>query len=131
MPDRPSRTHVIIIDGTLSRLQPGYESHAGMLYKLLEEVGQSARQVVSYDPGIQGAGLRKWLTVAAGLTINQSIEAGYAALASRYQPGDRIMLFGYSRGAYAARSLAGFIGRVGLLKARHAMQRRVHRAFRY
>jgi len=131
MPDRPPRTLVVIIDGTLSRLTAGHESNAGLLYKLLKEAGPSAKQSVFYDPGIQGSGLRKWLNVAAGLTINQSIEDGYATLASQYKPGDKIMLFGYSRGAYAVRSLAGFIGRVGLLRSRHATQRRVHRAFRY
>ena len=131
MPDRAPRTHVFIIDGTLSRLHEGYESNAGQLYKLLSEEGRTVQQTVGYDPGIQGEGLRKWLNVAAGLTINQSIEAGYATLASRYAPGDKLMIFGYSRGAYAARSLAGFIGRVGLLRRSHAMQRRVHRAFRY
>ncbi len=132
MPDRPPRTHVFIIDGTLSRLHEGHESNAGLMYKLLTRRGARRADVtVGYDPGIQGAGLRKWVDVASGYTINASIEHGYAALASRYQPGDRIMLFGYSRGAYAARSLAGFIARIGLLRRRHATQRRVHRAFRY
>lgn len=131
MVDRPSRLHVVIIDGTLSRLTPGFESNAGQIFKLLREVGPTARQSVAYDPGVQGTGWSKWLTVAAGTTINRSIEAGYAALASRYTDGDRIMLFGYSRGAYAVRSLAGFIGRVGLLRRRHATERRVTRAFRY
>lgn len=131
MPERAPRTHVFIIDGTMSRIDDGRETSAGLLYKLLTERGARLEQTVGYHPGIQWGGLRKWLNVAAGLTINQSIEAGYATLASRYAPGDRIMLFGYSRGAYAARSLAGFIGRIGLLRARHATQRRVHRAFRY
>ncbi|WP_112321705.1 DUF2235 domain-containing protein [Oceanibium sediminis] len=125
------RTHVFIIDGTLSRLHDGHESHAGLLYKMLREVGDPARQTVGYDPGIQLTSWRNWVDVAAGLTINQTIEVGYATLAARYRPGDRIMLFGYSRGAYAARSLAGFIGRIGLLRRAHATQRRVHLAFRY
>ena len=43
-------------------------------------------------------------------------------LASRYRPGDRIFLIGYSRGAYAARSLAGVIDRVGLLQGDHATE---------
>ena len=125
-----TRTHVFIIDGTLSRLDEGRESNAGLLYKLLTE-DRRVDQTVGYDPGIQGEGWRKWIDVASGYTINRSIEAGYAALCSRYEPGDKIMLFGYSRGAYAARSLAGFIGGIGLLRKRHATQRRVHRAFRY
>ena len=131
MPDRLPRTHVFIIDGTLSRLHEGYESNAGLLYKLLRSSGPSLSQTLGYHPGVQGEGWQKWLNVATGANINQCIESGYAALASRYEPGDRIMLFGYSRGAYAVRSLCGFISRIGLLRRRHATQRRVHRAFRY
>ncbi len=131
MPPRPARTHVFVIDGTMSRLQDGYETNAGLIYKLLAEVGPRAEQSVGYHPGVQGAGWGKWLTVAAGTTINLSICAGYSVLCSRYAPGDRIMLFGYSRGAYAARSLAGMIGRIGLLRRRHATERRVMRAFRH
>jgi len=131
MTERLPRTHVFIIDGTLSRLHEGYESNAGLLYKLLRASGPSLSQTLGYHPGVQGEGWRKWLDVATGTNINQCIESGYAALASRYEPGDRIMLFGYSRGAYAVRSLCGFISRIGLLRRRHATQRRVHRAFRY
>ncbi len=128
---RPQRTHVFIIDGTLSRLTEGHETNAGLLYKLLDEMGPRLDQTVGYDPGVQGEGWSKWVNVAAGEGVNLSIEHGYATLASRYHPGDRIMLFGFSRGAYAVRSLAGFIGRIGLLKAHHATERRVLRAFRY
>ncbi|WP_233416895.1 DUF2235 domain-containing protein [Halovulum marinum] len=131
MPERPTRTHVFLIDGTLSRLHDGHESNVGLIYKLLASLGPNARQTVGYDPGVQGTGWGKWVTVIAGSTINHSIEAGYATLCSRYVEGDRIILFGYSRGAYAVRSLGGFIGRIGLLRRRHATQRRIHRAFRY
>lgn len=132
MDPRPAVTHVFIIDGTLSRLSSGHETNAGLLYKLLEDQGPLPQQTVGYDRGIQGEGRwRTLLNAAAGLTINLSIRAGYAHLSRVWQPGDRVMLFGYSRGAYAARSLAGFIGRIGLLRARHATGRRVLRAFRY
>jgi uncharacterized protein (DUF2235 family) len=131
MSPHPVRTHVFIIDGTMSRLHEGHETNAGLLFKLLREVGPLEDQTFAYDPGVQGMGARKWVTVAAGVGINRSIEHGYAVLASRYEPGDRIMLFGYSRGAYAARSLAGFISNIGLLKRSHATHRRVVRAFRY
>ncbi|WP_316015281.1 DUF2235 domain-containing protein [Roseobacter sp. HKCCA0434] len=128
---RPPRTHVFIIDGTFSRLIAGEETNAGLTFRLLDEVGQTVSQSVGYHPGVQGRGWRKWLDAAAGIGINEAIAAGYATLASRYRPGDRIVLMGYSRGAYAVRSLAGWIGRVGLLTARHATARRVVRAFRY
>jgi uncharacterized protein (DUF2235 family) len=52
-------------------------------------------------------------------------------LASRYQPGDEIFLIGYSRGAFAARSLAGLIDRVGLLRRDQATQRHVSLTYRH
>lgn len=128
---REKRRHIYIIDGTLSRLEDGDETNAGLLYKLLSEGGPQAEQTVGYDRGVQAEGLTKWIKVAAGTGINQSILAGYATLCSRYRPGDTIMLFGYSRGAYAVRSLAGFIAKIGLLKAHEATERRISRAFRY
>ena len=130
-PIRPNRCHVFIIDGTLSRIADGDETNAGLLYKILTENGAQAHQTVGYDPGVQADGWGKWIKVAAGTGINASIVNGYSALCSRYRPGDKIMLFGYSRGAYAVRSLAGLIGRIGMLKSYEATQRRVARAFRY
>lgn len=127
----PPRTHVFIIDGTLSRLDPGFETNAGLLYRLLESLGPRREQTVGYHPGVRGIGASKWLTLAAGVGINLSIQTGYATLASRYRPGDRIMLFGFSRGAYAVRSLAGWIGRVGLVRREHATERMIEQAFRY
>jgi len=126
-----SRTHVVIIDGTLSRLEEGQETNAGLLYKLLLENLPDTNLLVTYHPGIQGIGLRKWVNIAAGVGINLTICSGYAALSRHYAAGDKILLFGFSRGAYAVRSLAGMIGRIGLLKAEHMTSQRVQRAFRH
>ena len=130
-PIRPKTVHVFIIDGTMSRLDEGDETNAGLLYKLLKDQGPQRDQTVSYHPGVQATGMKKWVNIAAGIGINQSILEGYATLSSRYEPGDSIMLFGFSRGAYAVRSLAGLINRVGLLRKDAATQRRIHRAFRH
>ncbi len=50
-----------------------------------------------------------------GLGLFANILAGYRFLALNYDPGDEIYVFGFSRGAYTARSLVGMVGRVGLL----------------
>lgn len=128
-PKQMPRSHVVIIDGTQSRLQDGEETNAGLLYKLLEEARDEETTTLWYNPGIQGHGFWNWVTIASGWGINQTIREAYARLSSVYRPGDRIYLFGYSRGAYAVRSLAGMINRVGLLRQDKTIERRVSRAF--
>ncbi len=126
---RGNTIHVIIIDGTLSSLQDGDEGNAGLACKLLREMG--AQVSVYYQPGIQWSQWRHAGDVIAGRGINRQIQHAYGYLASRYRPGDKIFLMGYSRGAYAVRSLAGVIDRVGLLTARHATQRNVRDVYRH
>ncbi|MEO1492121.1 MAG: DUF2235 domain-containing protein [Pseudomonadota bacterium] len=131
IPERRVRNLVFICDGTLSSIKRGSETNAGLAYRLLAETGQSEVQRYEYDRGVQGSGWRKWLNAASGLGINHSIRRGYAFLAHHYRPGDRIFLLGYSRGAYAVRSLAGMIGRIGLLHRKYATERHVRLAFRF
>jgi uncharacterized protein (DUF2235 family) len=54
---------------------------------------------------------------ATGAFIEENIEQGYREIVKNYEPGDSIYIFGFSRGAYTARCIAGVIGRCGLLKA--------------
>ena len=121
-------THVIILDGTMSSLEPGYETHAGQLYRLMCERGDVS---VYYEQGIQWTDWYGARDVFEGRGINRMIRRAYGWLSSRFQPGDKIYLFGYSRGAYAVRSLAGVIDRVGLLRADHATERNVRDAYRH
>jgi len=121
------RTHVFMIDGTLSRLAEGEETNVGLAYKLLQEMPEIT---VGYDRGVQGRGLMKWGSVLTGYGINCSIRQGYEALAKGYQPGDKIFLFGFSRGAYGVRSIAGMIAKVGLLKPEHVSGKHIRKAFR-
>lgn len=134
--ERPRRhrgpaTHVIILDGTLSTLEPGHETNAGLLYKLLDEAGRSANLTVYYEAGIQWRSWPDIVDVAMGRGINRQIQRAYGVLASRYREGDRIVLAGYSRGAYAVRSLAGMIDRVGLVRAHDANERNIRTAYRH
>jgi uncharacterized protein (DUF2235 family) len=124
-------THVIVMDGTLSTLHPTMESNAGLTYRLLCETPASARLSLHYVEGIQWYRWRHLIDVAAGIGINAHIRRAYGNIASRYRPGDRIFLFGFSRGAYAVRSLAGIIDQIGLLKSEHATERHVRAIFRH
>lgn len=124
------KSHIIIIDGTQSKLTIGHETNAGLLYKLLDEVRDPKTTNIHYDAGIQGHGFWNWVTIASGWGINQVIKEAYDRLASRYEPGDKIYLFGFSRGAYAVRSVAGMINRLGLLRKDCATSRNLRQAFR-
>ncbi|WP_226553008.1 DUF2235 domain-containing protein [Celeribacter naphthalenivorans] len=124
-------SHVILMDGTLSSLQPGLETNAGLAYKLCSEAAQGANMLVRYEAGIQWVDWRDTRDVIEGRGINQQIRRVYGALASRYRPGDKIYLFGYSRGAYAVRSLSGFIDMIGLLRAEEATERNIRDAYRH
>ncbi|WP_370804586.1 DUF2235 domain-containing protein [Actibacterium lipolyticum] len=124
-------THVVILDGTMSSLADGNETHAGTTYKLLNALPASARVSLYYEAGIQWRDWKRAHHVAMGRGINQQIRRAYGYLASRYRGGDRIILMGYSRGAYAVRSLAGVIDSVGLLRAEHATVRNIRQAYRH
>lgn len=126
---RGPRTHVIILDGTMSSLEPGHETNAGATFRLCCEMGNELS--VYYESGVQWHSWRGTLDVLTGKGINRQIRRAYGYLASRYRPGDRVFLMGYSRGAYAVRSLAGAIDMVGLIKAEHATMRNIRTAYRH
>lgn len=123
--------HVILLDGTLSTLAEGRETNIGLIYGLLHGQPAAAHLSLYYEAGVQWHMWRDTADVAMGRGINRQIRRAYGWLANRYRPGDRIFLFGYSRGAYAVRSLAGLIDQVGLLRSAQATERNVLLAYRY
>lgn len=122
--------HVILLDGTMSSLEKGDETNVGLIYKLLDEASQNQRISLFYEAGNQWSDWSKTLDIIEGRGINRMIQRAFGWLATRYRPGDRIFLIGFSRGAYAVRSLAGVIGQVGLLSREHATERMVREAYR-
>lgn len=123
--------HVIMLDGTMSQLDVGAETNIGLIYKALIEVAATENVAVFYEAGVQWSDWGSTLDVIEGRGINRQIQRAYGWLASHYRPGDRIFLLGYSRGAFAARSLAGVIDLVGLLRADEATERNVREAYRH
>jgi len=122
---------VILLDGTLSSLDAGEEGNVGLIYRLLTEGGLRPNRTIYYEPGLQWENWRDLPALAQGRGLNRQIRRAYGWLASHYRAGDRIFLFGYSRGAYAVRSLAGVIDRVGLLRREEATERAVELAYRH
>jgi uncharacterized protein (DUF2235 family) len=84
------------------------------------------RQLCYYDPGVgtlpeqglltrAGRTLSRWMALAFATDITEKVGTAYAHLMEVWQPGDRVFLFGFSRGAYTARLLAALLHAVGLL----------------
>lgn len=128
---RGPATHVVILDGTMSSLAPGHETNAGLTFKLLSEASATANMTIHYEAGIQWRDWSSTWEVITGKGINRLIKRAYGVVASRYRQGDRIILIGYSRGAFAVRSLAGIIDLVGLVRHDYATQRAIEQAYRH
>jgi uncharacterized protein (DUF2235 family) len=86
------------------------------VYKFFKALVTDATQLPFYDDGVgaDGTPVERLLGGAIGDGLFDKIKAGYAKIAHNYQPGDRVFIFGFSRGAYTARSLAGMIAVCGL-----------------
>lgn len=74
-------------------------------------------QITEYRSGVgTGSLLDKLIGGGFGRGLDDNIKDGYRWLSEHYQLGDRIFLFGFSRGAYTVRSLVGLINRKSLMK---------------
>ena len=73
-------------------------------------------QIIHYVQGVGSHSNDKIRGGAFGWGISKNIIDGYEFICSNYVPGDKVFLFGFSRGAYTARSLAGLIYNMGHIK---------------
>jgi uncharacterized protein (DUF2235 family) len=119
-----SKNIIICCDGTDNQFS-GCQTNVVRLYKCAQYV--TGQQVCYYDPGVgtmPSPGLYTDLAkrasvllgLAVGLGFTQNVEAAYRFLMQTYEEGDRVYLFGFSRGAFTVRALAGMLHAVGLLR---------------
>jgi uncharacterized protein (DUF2235 family) len=73
-------------------------------------------QRVYYHPGVGTGAFDHLRGGALGVGLSRNVQDAYMFVVENYDPGDEVFLFGFSRGAYTARSTAGFIRNSGLLK---------------
>jgi uncharacterized protein (DUF2235 family) len=86
------------------------------VYRIYKALTVTSDQVTYYDDGVgaDASGLDRVLDGAFGQGLLQKIQDGYTKIAHVYEAGDELFLFGFSRGAYTVRSLAGMIANCGL-----------------
>ncbi len=106
---------ILCSDGTGNTMTKGRGSNVWKLYEAIDLTDQ--RQVAFYDDGVgtEENKLFKMIGGAFGWGLKRNVCDLYAALCRTYVPGDRIYLFGFSRGAWTVRTLAGLCGRAPLL----------------
>ena len=130
------KTIILLFDGTANTVRSN-RSNILRLYGCLEK---SERQLVWYSPGVGTFGgegtlfywrarLREMFDRATGWGLDANVKDAYRFLVQNYDNGkrdgkrvqdrDRVILMGFSRGAYTARVLAGFLNAFGLMAPRH------------
>ncbi|CAG1005859.1 hypothetical protein PHYC_03269 [Phycisphaerales bacterium] len=120
------RNLIICCDGTGNQISTD-PSNVMRLWSTLE---LDQTQIGFYDPGVGTLGdpriltplrkqLRKRLDGAIGYSIRDNFIEAYSFIARHYQDTDRLFLFGFSRGAYTARAIAGAIHLFGLTRPEH------------
>ncbi|MEX6090594.1 phospholipase effector Tle1 domain-containing protein [Raoultella planticola] len=100
---------LVFCDGTWNtpqQLDDGKPAPTNVV-KLRNAVAENTQQRVYYHSGVgtDGGVVDRYIGGGIGEGLDKNIISAYYWLATRYQPGDKIWLFGFSRGAYTVRSL--------------------------
>ena len=112
---------ILCYDGTGNEYGPNNTNVVGIFETILRD----DHQIAFYDPGVGtfdflgrtvGKKVGTMLGKAFGYGLQQNLEDGYEYLMNHFEPEDRLFLFGFSRGAFTARALAGMLYRFGVLQ---------------
>ncbi|MBF0098907.1 MAG: DUF2235 domain-containing protein [Magnetococcales bacterium] len=111
-----SKNLIVCSDGTGNKGGYGADTNVFKLYQALD-LSSNSQQKAIYDHGVGTSSnpIKRMLGGAIGLGFKQNVLDGYNFLCRHYTPGDRIFLFGFSRGAATVRALAYLIQTSGLI----------------
>ncbi|NMW32200.1 peptigoglycan-binding protein LysM [Altererythrobacter sp. RZ02] len=118
MKQKPNKRLIFCFDGTFNKLAVDEPTNVARMAQMVRPVARDGvPQVVYYDEGIGTGvgGLRKLAQGAFGWGMLPILRDAYRFLIFNYEPGDHIYAFGFSRGAFTARSFLGFIRHAGIL----------------
>jgi uncharacterized protein (DUF2235 family) len=121
-----ARRLVVCCDGTWNEpdeLRGGVAAPTNVAkFALTVLTGEESGQLLYYEPGVGTAPDERLLGGAFGYGLSRNVRNCYRFLAETFDSGDELYLFGFSRGAYTARSLAGLIRNCGILRKEHVDQ---------
>jgi hypothetical protein len=129
---------VLCLDGTWNTPESAEITNIVRIRDLIDpkfrnSKGEIITQRVYYESGVGTEGTKRTRLIqgATGAGLEDNLRGAYRFLSSIYRPSLDIYIFGFSRGAFTARSLAGFIGASGLLKPEHCTEENERRAWIY
>src|ERR1700722_16474581 len=102
----------LFLDGTWNTLNNNTN-----IWRMKSLCRQSESQMSYYSAGVGTQKDERLRGGMFGVGLDDEVTNAYEWLVEHYEAGDRIYIFGFSRGAFTARSLAGFISKCGLLSA--------------
>lgn len=113
---------ILLSDGTGNSSSNPFKTNVWRLYQAIDISAPASGkfdQIVYYDNGVGTESFKPLaiMGLAIGLGLATNVKNLYTFLCRNYQPGDNIYLFGFSRGAFTVRILAGLVFRCGLVKA--------------
>ncbi|CAD6887923.1 unnamed protein product [Tilletia controversa] len=127
-----SRTQALV-RGLQSRLETQYLGNVALLAQAIKmEDADGIPQITFYQNGVGTSTgfLTNIISGATGIGLSENLIEAYSFIVDNYRAGDEIFLFGFSRGAYTARALSGFILWAGIMsKAQLAFIRPIYQAY--
>jgi uncharacterized protein (DUF2235 family) len=115
---------IICCDGTWERIYRGALTNVALSARsIAPRDAKGQPQIVYYSAGVGASlgGLSMWDGMT-GADLDQHLLDAYLFLSFNYEPGDHVYLFGFSRGAYTVRSLAGLLRKCGILRREQVNQ---------
>ncbi|MGQ9426598.1 DUF2235 domain-containing protein [Gilvimarinus sp. F26214L] len=109
----------IFADGTWNSPEQGGATNVLQMARAVMPHVDGVEQIAFYDWGV-GTDRKQLSGGIRGEGIDKNIQDCYRFIVHNYNAGDQLYFFGFSRGAYTVRSLAGFIRNAGLLKRENA-----------
>ena len=125
---------ILCFDGTWNDIDAPHATNVAKIAQSVSRADEDGNgQLIYYDSGVgtfdfegRTSDVANLLSGALGWGLRENIEEAYAWLVLNYEPGDSIFVFGFSRGAFTARSLCGLVRNVGIVDRRHL--RNLHEA---
>lgn len=111
---------IICCDGTWNTATQACPTNVEKMYRVIAPAdANGVPQVTFYHEGVGTKPWERLMGGAFGFGLSRCVQDTYRFLVDNYEPDDELFFLGFSRGAYTARSTAGFVRNAGILRPQH------------